>query len=247
MFIYVSVLMTMIVSLFIVIGFLLKTGKHNWIILGYKSSAEMEREGVDIAGLGNFIGSSCFAIAALLLLAGVLDHYHQFHGVVFSIASLFFVVAFILIRIQKYRRRILPNMASPPRAKVALGIIVSVLLLAGSMLVYGGIEESVQVAKDEIEIGGLYGTTLEMSHVSDVSLLARLPKIQTKIGGFDFAAAIKGRFKLEGIGDGRLYVNAIAPPFIEIKYNDTFVILNFKDSTTTLATFEKISKFRKIE
>jgi Domain of unknown function (DUF3784) len=247
MYIYVNVLMTIIVLLFIASGILLKYGKHYWIISGYRTPEEIRKEGVDIAGLGNFIGASCFVIAALLLLAGIFDHYHVFGGLVGSISSLFFVVAFILIRAQKYNRRVLPDGRKRKGTKVLLGIVVAILMIVGGMLIYGSIEQSVDVEHGAIEIGGLYGTTLDISNISDVSIINELPKIQAKKGGFDFANVLKGDFSLDGIGEGKLYVNIAAPPFIKIKYNDTFVILNFRDTTTTLTTFDKINELRKIE
>jgi preprotein translocase subunit SecG len=244
---YVNILMTVVVLLFIISGILLKSGKYYWLTPGFGTMREMQSGNVDVRGLRNFLASSCFVIAAILLLAGIFDHYHVLLGFVISIASLFFAVAFMLIRAQKYDRNILPDRKKRVSAKVLLGIIVVILVIIGGTLIYGSIEQSVEVGKDQIEIGGLCGTTIDMRGVSKVSIIDKLPGIQAKRTGFDFANVLKGNFELEGLGDGKLYVNLGTPLFIEIKYDNTFVILNSRDTAATRATYKKIIELQEAD
>lgn len=247
MYFYVNVLMTLIVLLFLVSGILVKSGKYQWLFSGYETKQELQSGRDYIKRLRNFIGNFCFVIGAILLLAGIFDHYHVFYGLVLSIASLFFVVAFMLIRVQKYDRQILPDKKRKGGARILLGSLVVILVIVGGMLIYGSMEASVEVGPDRIEIGGLCGTTIDMSRVSDILMINELPKIQSKNSGFDFANVLKGNFRLQGIGEGKLYVNSGTPPFIEIKYDDSFVIMNFKDSNTTHKIYDGINKLRKAE
>jgi hypothetical protein len=247
MYFYVSILMTLVVLLFIVSGILLKSGRYLWPFSGPETKRELQSGSDDIKGLRNSIGNFCFVVAAILLLAGIFDHYHVFFGLVISIASLFFVVAFILIRVQRYDRHILPERKRKRGARVLLGILVVILVIVGGMLIYGSIEQGVDVGTDRIEIGGLCGTTIDMNGVSGIFIIKELPKIQSKNSGFDFANVLKGNFRLQGIGEGKLYVNTSAPPFIEMKYDGSFVIMNFKDSTTTYKIYNTINGFRKGE
>ncbi len=246
MYIYVAVLMSSIVILFIVSGVLIKHKRYYWLISGH-TMPEGQQVKSDTTALGNFIGNFCFVIAGILLLAGVFDHFHINYGFVLSIASLFFVVAFMLIRAQKYDHNILNAGKKKTVPKIILGIIVATLVIVGGMLIYGSIEQSVDVDKGKIEIGGLYGTTLDVSDIKGVFLIKELPKIQSKTTGFDFANILKGDFKLDGIGDGKLFVNTGSPLFINIKYKDSFVILNFKDSIATRKLYNEISKLGKVE
>lgn len=243
---YVNILMMLIVLLFIISGILLKSGKYFWLVSGYNAMQEIEKGNVDITGLRNFAANSCFVIAAILLVAGVFDHYHIFYGLVTSISSLFFAVAFMLIRAQKYNRSVLPYGKKRGQGRVVLGIVVVFLVTVGGMLIYGSIEQNVDVGKDQIEIRGLCGTTVGMRDVPDVLIIDKLPSIQSKRTGFDFGSVLKGNFKLEGLGNGKMYVNASTPPFIEIKYDNTFVILNSRDTATTHKIYNKIIECRKL-
>ncbi|HUI31410.1 MAG TPA: DUF3784 domain-containing protein [Candidatus Acidoferrales bacterium] len=245
MYVAVNVLMSIIVLLFVVSGILIRSKRYNWLTPG---TMEQVHDGtVDTTGLGNFIGNFFFVIAGTLLVAGIFNHFHIFYGLVFSIAFLFFLVAFMLIRTQKYNRSILPSGKRKTSAKVILGIIVAALVIIGGMLIYGSIEQSVDVDKDKMEIGGLYGASLDMDGAAKVSMIRELPKIQTKTNGFDFANVLKGNFRLDGLGEGKLYVNVNTPLFIEIKLKDSFVILNFKDSTATKAVYEKMKQYWEAE
>lgn len=244
---YVNILMTFIVLLFVISGILLRSGKYYWLFPGNGAIQERQEGSVDITGLRNFIANSCFVVAAILLLAGVFDHYHVFYGLVISIAFLFFAVAFMLVRAQRYNRNILPDSKRNAGVKISLGIAASVLVIVGGMLIYGSIEQSVEVEKNQIEIGGLCGTTIDMSGISDVLMIDKIPTIQSKRTGFDFGSVLKGNFKLEGLGDGKMYVNAGTPPFIEIRYDNTFVILNSRDTATTHKIYNKIIELQKAD
>ena len=247
MYMGVNVLMAIMVLFYVTIGIRLKSGKHYRIISGSRPPQKIQEEGVDIEKLRSFAGDLCFVIAALLLLAGIFDHLHLFTGFVFSVAFLFFAVALAMIRIPRYRRGAVPTGKRKAFGKVLAGISAAFLTVVGATLIYGNMEQSVNVRSGGIEIGGFHGMNVDVDGISDVSIVKTLPKIQAKVSGFDFADVLKGKFRLEGLGDGKLYVNTVSPPFIKIKYNDMFVILNFKDSTRTLATFDKINALRKIE
>ena len=247
MYLYVDVLMSLIVLLFVISGILIKYKRYYWLIAGYNALPDAQRGNVDFPGLGSFIGNSCFAIAAILLLAGVFEHLEVFYGLVVSIASLFFAVAFMLVRSQKYYRNVPTSGKKRLRTKVVLSIIVIGLMVVGGMLIYGSIEQTVTVGGGKIEIGGLYATTLDASRITAVSIVSKLPGIQGKTNGFDFASVLKGGFTVEGMGEGKLFVNLRTPPFIRIGYDDSFVFLNFKDSTTTRKVFNDIRNLVKVD
>lgn len=141
-------------------------------------------------------------------------------GFVLSIAALFFVVAFMIIRALKHDWNVSPAGKKNLGVRIVIGILVAILVIVGGMLIYGSIEQSVDVKSDKIEIGSLYGTTLNMHGITSVALIGDLPGIQAKAFGFDFANVLKGDFRLEGLGDGKLYVNTRTPPFIEIEHNE---------------------------
>ncbi len=247
MYIYIDVLMSLIVLLFVTSGILIKYKRYYWLISGYNALPDARRGNVDLPGLGNFMGNSCFAIAVILLLAGIFQHLEVFYGVVISIASLFFAVALMLVRSQKYYRTTPIGGRKKISSKVVLSIIVIGLVIVGGMLIYGSFEQSIEVTAGKIEIGGLYATTLEADRITGVSIVNQLPTIQGKTNGFDFVDVLKGGFIVERMGEGKLFVNLHTPPFIRIDYGNSFIFLNFKDSTTTRRVFNEIRNLTKVD
>ncbi len=236
----VSILMCAIVLLFIVCGILIKHKGYYWLISEYHMMPEERRDQIDIAGLSKFIGNVCFVIAAVLLLAGVMNHFNIFYGFVISIASLFFIVAYTIVHAQKYDTAIETGRQSRVSGRFVVSILALLLIIVGSALIYGSAEEDVSVSKDSIRISGIYGTDLVMSELTDVFLSRALPQIEGKSGGFDLGSMLKGDFRLKGLGEGKLYVNTRTPLFINLRYGSSFVILNFRDSSKTLELYDLI-------
>lgn len=236
----VPILMSAIVLLFVVCGIVIKYKRYYWLISGYNTMPVEKKKNVDIVGLSKFIGNFCFIIAGVLLLAGIMNHFNVFYGFVIAIASLFFIVAYMLIRAQKYHNGSEPGHKPKPAARLVLSILALLLIIVGGALIYGSAEQTVSVSKDRIRIGGIYGTALDMNEITDVFLIRALPQIQRKTEGFDFGNTLKGDFELKGFGEGKLFLNTRTHLFINMKYGNSFVILNFRDSMKTLELYDNI-------
>jgi len=117
-----------------------------------------------------------------------------------------------------------------------------IFTFAAGTIIYGSMEQKVIVKDGFIEINGIYGTKLNVSEIKDISLVDTLPEIKRKTNGFDFGNILKGNFELNEIGIVKLYINRGTPPYITIKYRNSYIILNFRDSSKTRNLYNDIKK-----
>lgn len=87
-----------------------------------------------------------------------------------------------------------------------------------------------------------YGASFAAADVTSVSLETRLPRVHWKTNGFDGAGTLRGRFRLEGLGDGRLYVEQGFAPYVLVRLREGFVIVNFREPERTRALYGEMAR-----
>jgi hypothetical protein len=101
----------------------------------------------------------------------------------------------------------------------------------------------VRVSTQGIEIGTpFYGTTLPAADIAALSLEPALPAVQARTNGFSGAGALRGHFRLAGLGDGRLYVETGHPPYLLVRTRQSFVFLNFEEPERTRALYDEAAR-----
>jgi hypothetical protein len=85
-----------------------------------------------------------------------------------------------------------------------------------------------------------YGTTFPAGDITAVSLERRLPRILARTNGFSGAGTLRGHFRVEGLGDGRLYVELGYAPYVLVRLRQGFVIVNFREPERTRALYEEL-------
>ncbi len=124
--------------------------------------------------------------------------------------------------------------------------IPKVLILAIAFIVVVGLffitsqETNVEVSAEQVRIKGLYGGTYSMNEITDIQLVNSIPKITRRTNGAAFGNYKKGHFKLEQLGDCKLFVHSSEGPYIIIKNDDRDVIINFKDKNNTQKLYNEL-------
>jgi len=237
----VTILMSSIILMFIVLGILIKYKKCYWLISGYNTMSKEKKKNVDIVGLSRLMGNFCFVMAGILFIGIVLNYLGMFVAFAFSLGSIFLIVPYLLIKAQKY-----DNNSRRPDGKLKfsviaiIGLILLIFAVAVGSIIYGCMKSRVTVNDSYINIDGIYGMNLDINKVSEVSLTESIPKIKRKKNGFDFGNILKGTFELEKIGSAKLYINKGSAPYINIKYGDSCIIINFRDSLKTQSLYDDI-------
>ncbi len=85
-----------------------------------------------------------------------------------------------------------------------------------------------------------YGESYPMAEVTAVSLEPRLPPILARTNGFAAAGTLRGRFRLAGLGEGKLFVEQGSSPYLFVRLRRGFLFVNFEAPEKTRALFEEI-------
>ena len=87
-----------------------------------------------------------------------------------------------------------------------------------------------------------YGATFAAADVTAVSLETQLPRILLRTNGFAGAGTLRGHFRVEGLGEGRLYVEQGYAPYVLVRLRQGFVVVNFREPEKTTALYETMAR-----
>ncbi len=230
----------------IVLGILIKYFKFYWLISGYNTMSKEKRKNVDTEGLGRFMGNFLFllggiiTIGALLIFAG-----YKTIGIIITTAAPFILTPYMIIKAQKYDKNALETDGSMNKSTKLIigffiGLMVIILIFITCLGVYGSQEPQITVKDEYIRVGGMYSSTVHMEDIKEVVLLDSIPRVIRKDNGFDFGNILKGKFNLEYIGKGRLYINNGKPPYVYLKLEKGYVIINFRNGEKTKELYNEI-------
>jgi hypothetical protein len=133
------------------------------------------------------------------------------------------------------------------RRPVAWLVSIAAVVLFG-LLVLGMFWSSlrppvVHVGPEGVRVETLfYGATLAADDIVSVSLEPRLPRVLLKTNGFAGAGTLRGWFRVETWGKGRLYVEEGTAPFVVVRLRQGFVVVNFREPERTQALYGEIAR-----
>lgn len=129
------------------------------------------------------------------------------------------------------------------RTRVITATIVALTaaLILGQVYLYSQ-PPSVEVTNGAFAVrSGLYGTEIPLSNIQSVELMNTLPPIQSRTNGYSAGGILRGNFRLERWGAGKLFINRRATPYLVIRDANTFVVVNFDDAVRTRELHERLS------
>jgi hypothetical protein len=135
------------------------------------------------------------------------------------------------------------------RARAKRTIIVSIAisaLIVGAIAVLFYVEmrpPRVQVTDGMLAVrSGVYGAKIALSSISSLTLEDRLPRILLRTNGFALGRTLRGHFRLEGIDDGELFIEAGVPPYVVVRSADEYVVVNFAEPERTRELYELLKR-----
>lgn len=232
--------------LLIILGILIKHFKCYWLIAGYNTMSRARKENVDIEGLGSFFGNWLFTLGALFLLGWLLGRLGIPHLDLLFWILFIGAIFYMLLKAQRFDHN-----PRTTRGRIVLGLVLAVLALSAltvaGMVIYSSLPPPIQVEGDSLEIGGIYGFSLPLSDIEEIALKETMPPITRKVNGFDAGPFRKGHFTLEGMGRGRLYLQAWQGPFVYIFHADGYVIINCHDRQMTEELYRTLTGTTRIQ
>ncbi|NLV17751.1 MAG: DUF3784 domain-containing protein [Syntrophomonadaceae bacterium] len=224
------------VILLIILGVMVKYLKMHWLIAGYNTSPAQARKEMSEKGIGNFMGNMLFVLAGVIALGNLGAQLGYVVAQPVSWGIFLLVVMYIIIG----ARRFAPEKASGRAGKGGLIITGVVFLLVAGLFIIGERDSTIEVLNNQIRIGGMYSTKIDLNQVADIRLEDTIPLIKSKTNGYSTGFTRKGYFLLQDIGRARLYLHSNHGPYIYILNEGKYVIINFDDREKTEQLFVQL-------
>jgi hypothetical protein len=126
---------------------------------------------------------------------------------------------------------------------MVVGISAGVLILiaVGILLLVESRPPRITVAPGSLEVeSALYDDEVADGALEAVALLDQLPPIRSRTNGFALGGLLRGSFALQDGRKARLYVDAGAPPFVEVRHAGGVLIFNAEQADETRALYESL-------
>ncbi|HWT76678.1 MAG TPA: hypothetical protein VN258_18425 [Mobilitalea sp.] len=124
---------------------------------------------------------------------------------------------------------------------IVIGVAIFLVILFRSI----NKETKIDLNDNYFEVKGLYGANFNYDDVTLIELKDTLPEVTYKTNGADFGEAKKGNFDVSGLGNCKLYILTKNGPFIYLKINDKYVIINYRDKNKTEQLYNGLSAHMK--
>jgi len=124
-----------------------------------------------------------------------------------------------------------------------LVLTIGILGAVGAMIWLETRPPRVELKGDVLEVRGLvYGATVARAEVVKATLEPTLPRVLVRTNGFEAAGSLRGRFRVERLGEGRLFLERGHPPYLLLLLRDGFLVLGFRDAETTRALHDALAR-----
>ncbi|MDX9771611.1 MAG: DUF3784 domain-containing protein [Tenuifilaceae bacterium] len=227
--------------LLMALGFLVKA--FPMLIAGYNTMSSKERAQVDIKGLSSLMRNALVTMGVAILLGTYLFERLGMSMVANAVYPLtIFGGAIIMVLLaQRYNHN--HSTTKLTGIRVARWVVSGIMAVTFAVIIVLGImPHKASINPHYMEIKGMYGVKLYYEGTQAVELADNLPTITKRTNGFSLGGINKGHFKLDGVGDSRLYLRSLNPPFIHITdHMNRKVILNFKSSDETTRVYNQLT------
>ena len=210
------IIIALVLSLiFGALGFIVTENNAKYILSGYNTMSEQERQQFDIVSYVRLLKQFHLLLAATLfggvcLLSLVNNNWASLFMTVYPLAA----YLYFLIRSAKYNQGKSGQKAGAYMAGGVLVVVIAVLLVS-SLTDYKSSELS--LGPEMLEIEGSFGLTLDKSEIREQKVVDELPPISYKSNGFAAGDYAKGRFKTSDGNSIWLFVNKKASHFLLIR------------------------------
>lgn len=125
---------------------------------------------------------------------------------------------------------------------VAVAVVTLLLVFIFGQLYLYSREPGVDLSGQSVSIGvGLHGIDIPISDINGLELVDTLPRIERRTNGFAARGLLRGNFRLQHWGNGRVFINHGTPPYIVLRTPATFVVVNYAGPDRTRELYRQLS------
>ncbi|SHG26274.1 DUF3784 domain-containing protein [Ornithinibacillus halophilus] len=228
----------LIMFMFLGIAHLIVRNGYYGLISGFNRRPKEEQEELIKRGFPQAMGMVLLAGGIVLAIGFVLVLFNVSYAFEGSLGVMLLIVLGGMIYVQKYE---LPH-------KKKKGYIISTvttlltITVAAVALASGFVDNDLKIESDYVEVTGFYGVEWDINSIERVELLEELPKVLIRTNGYSFAGRLKGNFRLEDLGKGKLFINSDQGPYLLVVKGEDYFIINQEDETKTKQWFAELER-----
>lgn len=221
---------------FILLGWAIRYKKAYWLISGFASRAEHEKEQLIAKGSPQRTGMLLLSagIGMLVLLPLLFTSFTYAVEVQFGFMLLYLLGG--LVYLSKYE---IPSKRKRSYTiSTILFIVVIGSLTALTISSYQGYE--LIIKKDHFEITGMYGDEWNLKEIKRIELMEEMPEVLARTNGVGLPTLSKGHFKVKDYGKSLLFIQKGSSPYIYIELTNRKIFINDKDPEQTNRWYEEL-------
>lgn len=199
--------------LFITIAFMVTEKNARYILAGYNTMSEAERNAFDINSYISFFRRFYIFLGVSLFVIGVILIYLINENAAIAFLVIYPIVAhfYSISKSVTYYKGV--NSKKSKWAYIVLGAtLVFVVILFST----GNRESELTFDSQKIEIKGMYGEVLTPDQIKSIELVNELPEIVLRTNGFSSGTVNKGYFDTKSKENVKLIINSDQKPLILI-------------------------------
>ncbi|WP_370224138.1 DUF3784 domain-containing protein [Cytobacillus sp.] len=225
-------------ALFLILGWAVRFKKAYWLISGFASRPDEEKEKLIENKYPQKIGSLLFGTAIGMLMLVPLSFTEFRFGTEAQFGFMLFVLLGGLIYLSRY------EVLAKRKRSYVIAIILSIVTLGP--LVYLTVSSQkgyeMAVAEDSFEISGMYGNEWTYEDIKSVQLLEVMPEVTWRQNGIGLPTLSQGHFKVTGYGSSLLFIQKDHMPILYIELKDEQIFVNSKDAAETQSWYDELKK-----
>ncbi|MCC5930476.1 MAG: DUF3784 domain-containing protein [Cyclobacteriaceae bacterium] len=195
------------------LGFIVTTRNAKYLLSGYNTMSEEEREKVNIVEVVSFLRRFHVFLGLTFLAIGLVLYYFISSDVAGFFITAYPILAYIwfIWRSRKFYKKV-------DSGGYKAGIIVLFVTLVFVMIIFGlGYRDNTLVLTDDgLNLTGMYGVKLKTEDLISFELVEQCPAMKSRLNGFATGNMRKGIFKSAEGERVRLLINDPEKPVIKI-------------------------------
>ena len=211
---------TVLSLIFTGIAFIVTENNAKYLLSGYNTMSEKEREQFDIKSYISYFRSFHIFLGISILIIGSILYYFinpDWSGIFMATYPILAYVYFIWkgnqfskINDKKQNRKTI----------ITMSFMFVVFIAIATMFFYSLQDNQIEINDNIVKIKGDYGMELKANEIKSIELVNELPEISIKTNGFALQTIKKGNFKTKNGENVKLFINSIEQPIIYITTNN---------------------------
>lgn len=219
------------------LAYLIHNKKQYYWLSGYGSYTELEKEELERNGYYKVVGRYMWRLAILWVISIPFVGF----GVPYSLEV--FMPIFLVYYLAGALYVAKHDIKRKRKQSIIILSVTAVITVGGLGILWkqGSQATKVNITAEEIQLSGMYDDTILIKDIQTIELTDTLPDDTIKANGFATETRSLGSFRSNELGPGRHHVFTKYPPYIFVRTEDRYYLINSENEEETEKWFTQIN------